>query len=90
MKPPSPSLDCTTAVQCVLADDCFQEANEVPVWMSCRDIVPGPEPEPEAEGAAAQRRDSLRSMVLVYDEILASYVSGIRRVGGEPKVCDDR
>ena len=29
-------------------------------------------------------------MVLVYDEILASYVNGIRRVVGEPKECDDR
>ncbi len=64
MKPPRPSLDDTTAVQCVLADDCFQEARDVPVWMSWRDIVPGLEAEPEAAGAVAQRTDSLRSMVV--------------------------
>ena len=42
MKPPCPSLELTTAVECSPAEVCLKEARVEPVCMSWRAIVPGP------------------------------------------------
>lgn len=79
IKPPCPSRVWTVAAQWFAEEVCFQEARDVPVWMSWRDNVPGPEA--EVVGALAQRRASLSCIAICS-------ASSERQYGSAVRVCD--
>ena len=62
MNPPMPLRVETVAVQWDAAEVCLNEASDVPVCMSCKDIVPGPGV--DEDGPVAQRMHSWTCMAL--------------------------
>lgn len=67
MKPPRAFLDSTKEVQCGPALVCLKEASDEPVWMSCKDSVPGPVL--EDAGAVEQNIVSWKCIV-VYNPVV--------------------